>query len=93
MSFFDENIDYIKKTAEIRAKEIAIVTGRISDRDDYRQDIYLYIAAHAHKYDSHKSKPNTFINMLAVSAKKMIIRKFFRKKNIIFNSERICDVG
>ena len=41
MDFFKKNWDYIEQSVSCRAIEIAEITCRFGDIDDFRQEIYL----------------------------------------------------
>ena len=80
MTFIEEHFDYIYKTANIKAVEIARATGMWQEVDDFRQDLISAIITRMSCYDSTKSTPKTFISMCLGSAKKNLLNNLFCDK-------------
>lgn len=80
MKLFENNWDYIRATAAAKAVEIARHAGRMSDVEDFTQDVLFYFVAHADQYDPKRSQPKTFINMILTYAKKDLLRRMYRMK-------------
>lgn len=80
MKLFENNWDYIRATAAAKAVEIARHSGRMSDVEDFTQDVLCYFVAHVDQYDPKRSQPKTFINMILTYAKKDLLRKMYRMK-------------
>lgn len=87
MSFFEKCFTYIDACATARAWEIAYTTNRY-DIDDYKQDMFLYVAKGIDRFNPERSCPHTFINMLITSAKKNVLRSLNRQKNKIISDAR-----
>lgn len=83
IKFIEENWQYIRETAEVKAVEIAQKTRRFEDVPDYMQDMFLVLCKRIIKYNSDKSNIKTFVNICLSSAKIGIIRRMFRQKNIL----------
>lgn len=81
VSFYEKYQKYIDSCSEVRSIEIANITGRYSDVDDYRQEIRLHIFQKITQYQSEYANPHTFINMLAVTAKRKILRRLRKEAN------------
>lgn len=80
MKLFENNWDYIMATAAAKAVEIARHAGRMSDVEDFTQDVLFYFVSHADQYDPKRSQPKTFINMILTYAKKDLLRRMYRMK-------------
>lgn len=80
MKLFENNWDYIRATAAAKAVEIARHAGRMSDVEDFTQDVLFYFVSHADQYDPKRSQPKTFINMILTYAKKDLLRRMYRMK-------------
>ena len=78
--FFEENYEYILSHATVKAIEIARKTGMFSDIEDFRQDLYCFLAKRIRHYRPGKGAPNTFIAVCFESAQKNILRNIYRKK-------------
>jgi len=84
------HIDYIQCTAEIQAWRVVRRTGRTEDLRDFKQEILLQIIRSAPRYDNSRSRPKTFIAMVArQAATKIIARLMSRKEGIIRNAESL----
>lgn len=70
----------IKATATAKAVEIARHSGRMSDVEDFTQDVLCYLIERAGQYNSKRSQPKTFINMILTYAKKDLLRRMYRMK-------------
>lgn len=79
--FYEKHREYIDSCTEVRSIEIANFTGRYSDVDDYRQEIRLYIFQKITQYQPKHAKPHTFINLLAVTAKRKMLRRLRKETN------------
>ena len=80
MKLLEDNWDYIKATAAAKAVEIARHSGRMSDVEDFTQDVLCYLVEHADQYNPKRSQPKTFINMILTYAKKDLLRRMYRMK-------------
>lgn len=80
MKLFENNWDYIRATAAAKAVEIARHAGRMSDVEDFTQDVLFYFVVHADQYDPKRSQPKTFINMILTYAKKDLLRRMYCMK-------------
>ena len=80
VDFWDRNYDYILSNATAKAVEIAQKTGKYSDVEDFRQMILIFMWKRVGRYKKEISAAKTFIEVCMESAKKNIIRDFFRKK-------------
>ena len=83
MDFISRHITYAKQCANCRAIEIAEITGRYADTEDFKQEFLMWLVRRAHSYNSQRGKPTTFISMTAATAKKRILRRLRRAKNRI----------
>ncbi|MBQ9502850.1 MAG: hypothetical protein IJU70_11885 [Lentisphaeria bacterium] len=83
MDFITKHMDYAMQCASCRAIEIAEITGRYRETEDFRQEILLLLIRRAPSYNPERGKPTTFISMIAVTAKKRILRRLHRTKNRI----------
>ncbi len=83
MDFITRHMTYVMQCANCRAIEIAETTGRFGDVEDFRQEILMYLVRLAPAYNPGRGKPSTFISMMAVTAKKRILRRLRRTKNRI----------
>lgn len=81
MDFFKKNWDYIEQSVSCRAMEIAEITCRFGDIDDFRQEIYLWLVRRAPDYNAERGATTTFIAMTTATAKKRILRRLRRFKN------------
>lgn len=84
MDFIEKHLKYAEQCAFCRAIEIAEITGRFSEIEDFKQDILVWLLRRAKSYDPTRGKPLTFISMTAATAKKRILRRLRRAKNRIF---------
>ena len=80
MKLLEDNWDYIKATATAKAVEIARHSGRMSDVEDFTQDVLRYLIERASQYNPKRSQPKTFINMILTYAKKDLLRRMYRMK-------------
>ena len=80
MKLLEDNWDYIKATATAKAVEIARHSGRMSDVEDFTQDVLCYLIERAGQYNPKRSQPKTFINMILTYAKKDLLRRMYRMK-------------
>ena len=78
--FWKKNLSYIMSNATAKAVEIAQKTGRFSDVEDFRQMILIFMSKRTGRYNSQKSTPETYIEVCMESAKKNILRDFYRKR-------------
>ena len=85
MEFIEKHLAYAEQCAFCRAIEIAEITGRFSEIEDFKQDILVWLLRRAKSYDPQRGKPSTFISMTAATAKKRILRRLRRAKNRIFD--------
>lgn len=81
MDFLKNNWQYIEQSANCRALEIAEITRRFGDLDDFRQEIYLWVVRRAPDYNAKRGNATTFIAMTTATAKKRILRRLRRFKN------------
>lgn len=84
ISLIEDHLEYVRATATAKAVEIGQHTGRLADIEDYKQEIFCYLIEHIEQYDSLRSQPKTFINMIIRFAKKEILRRLYRQKR------RVC---
>ena len=80
MKLLEDNWDYIRATATAKAVEIARHSGRMSDVEDFTQDVLCYLVERADQYNPKRSQPKTFINMVLTYAKKNMLRRMYRMK-------------
>lgn len=85
MSFFEKHFEYIESCAKVRAIEIANATGCF-DIDDFKQQLLLRLYLQIPNYRKEKSSPHTFINLIMVSAKRMILRSMRTNKYKILST-------
>jgi DNA-directed RNA polymerase specialized sigma24 family protein len=83
MDFVTKHLTYIIQSANCRAIEIAEITGRHGDVEDFRQEILVYLVRRAPTYNPDRGKPTTFISMITTTAKKRMLRRMRRAKNRI----------
>ena len=83
MDFITKHMTYVIQCANCRAIEIAEITGRFGETEDFRQEILMWLIRRAGSYNSERGKPTTFISMTAATAKKRILRRLRRAKNRI----------
>lgn len=100
MNLIEEHWEFTRITATAQAVEICRATGRMQDCQDVTQDILAFASLRIDNYDSARSQPKTYINMLIKYAKKIIMRKHYRMKkrfgeiiteNIEDHQDRIFD--
>lgn len=90
MSFFEKYQEYIAACLKVRALEVAYITQRHSDVEDYMQEMMIYLLRYSDRYNPERSCPHTFINRLAISAKATLLRHLRAKKNrILFQTVEI----
>ncbi|MBE6380051.1 MAG: hypothetical protein E7047_03895 [Lentisphaerae bacterium] len=75
------NWTYIERCACCNALQIARATGRYSDIEDFKQEIYLWIVKRASEYSSARAKETTYISMIVETGKRKILRRLRRYKN------------
>ena len=85
MDFLTKHMAYAEQCAQCRAIEIAELTGRFGDVEDFKQEILVHLVKTAPKYKASRGRPSTFISMAATSAKRKILRKLRRNKSRIIN--------
>ena len=83
MDFINKHLQYVEQCAFCRAIEIAEITGRFAEVEDFKQDILVWLLRREGSYDPRRGKPSTFISMTAATAKKRILRRLRRAKNRI----------
>lgn len=100
MNLIEKHWEFTRITATAQAVEICKMTNRMQDCQDVAQDILVFVSKRIGTYNSQRSQPKTFINMLIKYAKKIILRKHYRAlrkygeitiENIDDYNERICD--
>lgn len=86
----ESHLEYVRRTAEIQAWRVVRRTDRAEDLRDIEQEILLQIVRSAPRYDNSRSRPKTFIAMVArQAATKIIVRLLSRKEGIIRNAESL----
>ena len=83
MDFLTKHMAYAEQCAQCRAIEIAELTGRFGDVEDFKQEILVALVKAAPNYKASRGRPSTFISMAATSAKRKILRKLRRNKQRI----------
>ena len=80
MNLIEDNWKYIQATAAAKAVEIARISGRMSEIEDFTQDVLFCLVKHADQFDPKRSQPKTFINMVLSHAKIDLLRRMYRIK-------------
>ena len=87
LDFLKQHWAYADQCANCRAIEIANITGRHSDIEDFKQEILVWIMRRAGSYNAQRGKPTTFIAMASSTAKKRILRRQNRQKHkVLFDA-------
>ena len=87
MDILKQHWPYAERCAHFGAIEIADITGRHSDIEDFQQEILVWIMRRAGSYSAKRGKPTTFIAMASSTAKKRILRRLNRQKHkVLFDA-------
>lgn len=90
MSFVEDHLEYIRKAASVQAWQIVRATGRRSEKEDFEQELIMQIIRVAPRYDPRRSKPKTFISLVAqTAANKILIRLHSKKETSLHEAKRI----
>lgn len=80
-----KTLDYATQCASVQAFRIARTIGRMGDYEDYRQQILLRIIKNYKYFDRKKGGIKTFLNVVAYSESRTILRNLRAGKNRIIS--------
>lgn len=80
-----KTLDYATQCATVQAFRIAHIAGRAGDWQDYRQQILLRIIRTLPRFDRKKGNIKTFLNIVAYSECRTILRNLRAGKNRIIS--------